>query len=108
MAVLLQINIIPIGKEGASLSAALAEVLKVVEERNIQYQLGQYQLGPMSTVLEGELDTLLEVAREMHEVCFAQGYPRVVTSIRIDDRRDKDVNMQYKTQTVAAKLHQEP
>jgi len=69
MAVLLQINIIPIGKEGASLS-----------------------------------DALLEVAREMHEVCFAQGYPRVVTSIRIDDRRDKDLNMQYKTQTVAAKL----
>ena len=99
MPVLLEINIIPIGKEGASLSEALAEVLKVVEERNIQYQL-----GPMSTVLEGELDTLLEVAREMHEVCFAQGYPRVVTSIRIDDRRDKDLNMQYKTQTVAAKL----
>ena len=103
MAVLLQINIIPIGKEGASLSDALAEVLKVVEERNIQYEL-----GPMSTVLEGELDTLLDVARQMHEVCFAQGYPRVVTSIRIYDRRDKDVNMQYKTQTVAAKLNQEP
>jgi len=34
MAVLLQINIIPIGKEGASFSDALAEVLKVVEERN--------------------------------------------------------------------------
>ncbi len=103
MAVLLQINIIPIGKEGASLSDALAEVLKVVEERNIQYQL-----GPMSTVLEGELDTLLEVAREMHEVCFTQGYPRVVTSIRIDDRRDKSLNMQYKTETVAAKLNQGP
>mgnify|MGYP000557140388 CR=1 FL=1 len=99
MAVLLQINIIPIGKEGASLSDALAEVLKVVEERNIPYQL-----GPMSTVLEGDLDTLLEVAREMHEVCFTQGYPRVVTSIRIDDRRDKDVSMQYKTQTVEAKV----
>ncbi len=62
----------------------------------------------MSTVLEGELDSLLEVAREMHEVCFAQGYPRVVTSIRIDDRRDKDANLQYNTQTVAAKLNQEP
>ncbi len=99
MAVLLQINIIPIGKEGASLSAALSEVLKVVEERNIKYQL-----GPMSTVLEGELDTLLEVAREMHEVCFALGYPRVVTSIRIDDRRDKDVDMQYKTEALEAKL----
>ncbi len=97
MAVLLQINIIPIGKEGASLSAALSEVLKVVEERNIKYQL-----GPMSTVLEGELDTLLEVAREMHEVCFALGYPRVVTSIRIDDRRDKDVDMQYKTEALEA------
>jgi len=62
------------------------------------------ELGPMSTVLEGELDSLLEVAREMHEVCFTQGYPRVVTSIRIDDRRDKDVSMQYKTQTVEAKV----
>jgi len=99
MPVLLEINIIPIGKEGASLSEALAEVLKVVEERNIRYQL-----GPMSTVLEGELDTLLEVARQMHEACFGQGYPRVVTSIRIDDRRDKDIDIQYKTKAVQAKL----
>ncbi len=57
MAVLLQINIIPIGKEGASLSDALSEVLKVVEEHNIQYEF-----GPMSTVLEGELDTFLQAA----------------------------------------------
>ncbi len=103
MAVLLQINIIPIGKEGASLSDALAEVLKVVEERNIPYQL-----GPMSTVLEGELDTLLDVAREMHEVCFVQGYPRVVTSIRIDDRRDRDTSIEHKTEAVEAKLNEEP
>jgi len=44
----------------------------------------------------------------MHEVCFALGYPRVVTSIRIDDRRDKDVDMQYKTEALEAKLSKAP
>ncbi len=99
MPILLEINIIPTGKEFASLSNGLSDVLNIVEECNIEYQL-----RPIGTVLEGELDTLLEVARQMHKACFGQGYPRVVTSIRIDDRRDKYVDMQHNTEAVEDKL----
>ncbi len=99
MAVLLEVNVIPIGKEGGSLSAPLAEVLKLVEASGVKYEL-----SPMGTTLEGDLDALLAVARQMHEVCFTLGYPRVVTTIKIDDRRDKDVSMQSKVNAVTEKL----
>ncbi len=99
MTVLLEVNIIPIGKVGGSLSAPLAEVLKIVQDRGVNYEL-----SPMGTTLEGDLDTLLALAREMHEVCFTLGYPRVVTTIKIDDRRDKDVSMQAKVNSIEEKL----
>ncbi len=40
----------------------------------------------------------------MHEVCFRLGYPRVVTTLRIDDRRDKDLTMAHKVESVKRKL----
>ena len=99
MAVLVEVNVIPIGKEGGSLSAPLAEVLKVVRSCGVKYEL-----SAMGTTLEGDLDALLAVARKMHEVCFTLGYPRVVTTIKIDDRRDKDMSMHSKVDSVEQKL----
>ena len=58
----------------------------------------------MRTGAEGDVDSLLQVAREMHEVCFGLGYPRVLTTIRLDDRRDKDLTMEYKVRSVKEKL----
>jgi uncharacterized protein (TIGR00106 family) len=43
----------------------------------------------MGTIIEGDLDEILEVIRKMHEHPFTQGAVRVSTSIKIDDRRDK-------------------
>jgi uncharacterized protein YqgV (UPF0045/DUF77 family) len=40
----------------------------------------------------------------MHEVCFTLGYPRVITTLSIDDRRDKDLSMAYKVDSVKGKL----
>ena len=96
---LMEISVIPVGKEGASLGDTVVEVLKIAEKHGVQYEL-----SPMSTTMEGNLDTLLQVARQMHEVCFGLGYPRVLTTIRLDDRRDKDITMQYKVQSVKEKL----
>jgi uncharacterized protein (TIGR00106 family) len=99
MAVLAEISVTPLGREGASLSDAIVETLKVAETRGINYQV-----GPMGTSLEGNLAALLEVMREMHEACFGLGYPRVITTIRIDDRRDKDLTMNYRVDSVKRKL----
>lgn len=45
----------------------------------------KYEVGPMETVMEGELDRLLEVAKAAHLACFEAGAPRVVTIIKIGD-----------------------
>ncbi len=99
MAVIMEIHIAPIGKAGASLGGTVVETVKVAEAEGVNYRV-----GPMGTTLEGDLDTLLRIARRMHEVCFRMGYPRVITSLRIDDRRDKELSMEYKVSSVTEKL----
>lgn len=99
MPVLAEISVTPLGKEGASLGDAIVETLKVAEAEGVNYHL-----GPMGTSLEGDLETLLGVIRRMHEVCFEMGYPRVITTIRIDDRRDKDLTLNYRVESVKRKL----
>jgi len=64
----------------------------------------KYQLTPMATIIEGDLDRILAVIRKMHEVPFAAGAGRVSTTIRIDDRRDKERTMADKIASVEAKL----
>jgi uncharacterized protein (TIGR00106 family) len=45
----------------------------------------KYEVGPMETVMEGPLDTLLEVAKQAHLACFEAGAGKVVTLIKIGD-----------------------
>ncbi|NIM04812.1 MAG: MTH1187 family thiamine-binding protein [Armatimonadetes bacterium] len=99
MAAMLEISLIPSGKADASLGEVVANALKIARDHNIRFQL-----NPMGTTMEGDLDTLLQIARKMHEMCFAMGYPRVQSVIKIDDRRDKDLTMDYKVASVMKKL----
>ena len=59
-----------------------------------------YQVTSMATIVQGPLDRILELVKEMHELPFSQGIQRVVTSISIDDRRDKQITMQSKVKSV--------
>jgi uncharacterized protein (TIGR00106 family) len=45
----------------------------------------KYEVGPMETTLEGELDELLEVVKAAHRACFTEGVERVVTIVKIAD-----------------------
>jgi len=45
----------------------------------------KYEVGPMETTMEGDLDELLEVAKDVHRSCFEVGANRVVTIIKIGD-----------------------
>jgi uncharacterized protein (TIGR00106 family) len=96
---IMEISVIPTGKEGASLGDTVVEILRVAEKRGVTWDL-----NAMGTTIEGDLDTLFSIAREMHEVCFTLGYPRAVTVIKLDDRRDKDLSMKYKVDSVKRKL----
>ncbi|MCR3760765.1 MTH1187 family thiamine-binding protein [Clostridium felsineum] len=95
-----QATIIPVGTGSTSLSsyvAACENILK--DEKEIKYQL-----TPMCTIFEGELDTIIKVIRKMHEIPFENGAERVITSISIDDRRDKKASMEQKLNSVKEKL----
>jgi len=94
------VTVIPVGTPSTSLSEYVAGCVKVLEES----EGISYRLTPMTTIIEGELDLVLELVRRMHEQPFAKGAVRVVTTIRIDDRRDKELTMAGKVAVVEAKL----
>ncbi|WP_345788095.1 MTH1187 family thiamine-binding protein [Desulfotomaculum copahuensis] len=93
-----EINIVPMGTPGPSVSSYISNCYRVVkDEPGIKHQL-----TPMSTIIEGELEQVLNVVKKMHQVPFNDGVQRVVTSITIDDRRDKQDSME---KMVDAVLH---
>ena len=45
----------------------------------------KYEVGPLETTMEGDLDTLLEVVKAAHKACFVEGVEHVVTFVKIAD-----------------------
>jgi len=96
---IVELTIAPLGV-GTSVSSYVAACHKVLDQATDL----KHQLTPMSTIIEGDLDRILEVIRQMHEVPFAAGAQRVSTLLRIDDRRDKELTMDGKIKAVMEKL----
>jgi uncharacterized protein (TIGR00106 family) len=94
--VVAEVSIIPIGTGEAGISHYIAACLEVLEGRKDL----TYRLTPMGTAIEGPLDSVFEVIRRMHEVPFSKGASRVVTHLKIDDRRDKPSTMAGKIESV--------
>jgi uncharacterized protein (TIGR00106 family) len=97
---IVEVTIIPIGTGSTSLSSYVADL-----QRELERQTGiQYQMTSMSTIIEGPLDRLFEVIRILHEIPYSYGAGRVSTSIKIDDRRDKEGSIAQKMKSVSDKL----
>ncbi len=84
----LEISIMPIGTDEASFSSYVTRACSVIERHRLPYQV-----TAMSTIVEGDLDELMTVAREVHSLPFNEGVDRVITSMTIDERRDKEMDM---------------
>jgi uncharacterized protein (TIGR00106 family) len=98
---IVEITIIPVGTSSTSLSAYVANMQVVLAQMKEPIS---YQMTPMSTIIEGDLDDLFKVIRRLHELPFQNGAERVSTSIKIDDRRDQPSSMQQKMKSVESKL----
>lgn len=44
----------------------------------------KYEVGPMETTMEGELDKLLEIVKNAQEICVKEGASRVLSVVKID------------------------
>lgn len=94
------ISVVPVGTKTASVSSYVRDCLRVLDKHKDL----KYELTPMATVIEGSLNAILEVVREMHEAPFSKGVMRVLTHITIDDRRDKELTMQGKVESVMKQI----
>ncbi|MBU9712247.1 MTH1187 family thiamine-binding protein [Bacillus tamaricis] len=96
------ITVIPIGSEKTSVSPVVAEIHKLLQTTDKKIQ---FELTPMSTIIEGEVPVLYDILQEIHEVPFQLGYKRVAINVRIDDRRDKESTMEGKRNAVRSRLN---
>lgn len=96
---LAEISVIPLGTPTSSIGDWIAEAVKVLEIDEVKYEI-----GPTGTLIEGESSVIFELAAKMHESAYARGIERVMTTVVIDDRRDKVVTMESKIASVNRRL----
>jgi uncharacterized protein (TIGR00106 family) len=97
---MIDISVVPVGTGKPSVSEFVAGAVRILQkEPGIKYEL-----TAMNTIIEGDLEKLLTLAWRMHNSAFDAGAKRVVTTIRIDERRDKPLTIEGKIKAVKEKL----
>lgn len=95
-----EVSIIPLGTRTPSVSNYVARAVSVLrQEKDVKYELTS-----MGTIIEGDLEKILKVVKKMHQATFDEGAVRVITTIKIDDRRDKPSTMSGKIESLLKEL----
>ena len=95
-----EVSVVPLGTKTPSVSQYVARAVKVLEqEKGIRFEM-----TAMGTIIEGDLDRILTVVKKMHEETFGEGVARVLTTVKIDERRDKDQDIKAKLDSLKKKL----
>jgi len=97
---MIEVSIVPVGTPTPSVSQYVAGAVRLLQgEPDVKYEL-----TAMGTIIEGDLEHLLTLARRMHQSAFDAGVMRVVTTVKIDERRDKPLTMSGKKEAVKKRL----
>jgi uncharacterized protein (TIGR00106 family) len=95
--IIAEITTYPVG-EGTSLSKFVKEAAREIDT----YEGIRVLHHPMGTVIESDsLDVVLDVTKRAHEAILKTGALRIVTQLRIDDRRDKSRKMEDKVAAIS-------
>jgi uncharacterized protein (TIGR00106 family) len=85
----------PIG-EGTSLSKYVKGAIKALSESGVKIIP-----GATSTVIEAKtLDEIFQAAKTAHEAILKMGAKRVLTTLSIDDRKDKEATAESKLKAI--------
>ncbi len=95
--VLLEFSMFPLDK-GESLSHYVARSIDIIDRSGLAYQT-----HAMGTVLEGEIDQVLDVVRRCYEA-MAADCNRIECSIKFDSRKGSSGRLQSKVASVEEKL----
>lgn len=96
---LLEISVVPIGTDTASFSSHVAHAVSLIRDKGLNYEV-----TPTATVIEGSIDELMDVAKQIHQNEVNSGVPRVITNISIDDRIDKPLSLKEQVEIINESL----
>jgi uncharacterized protein (TIGR00106 family) len=90
-----QLSIAPVGAD-ISLGKYVKIVITTLRRNNVNFEIND-----MATVIETkDLEALFKVVQEAHNAVIKAGAKRVITELKIDDRRDKNVTIGTKVKSV--------
>ena len=96
MGVIVEIAVDPIGTGSTSVGDYVKIAVDVIKRSGYKYEI-----GPMGTSVElPSVETLGKLLQDIHDALYRAGIRRIVTTVRIDDRRDKAITMEYKVNRV--------
>lgn len=95
--VLLELSVVPLGV-GQSVSQQVAECVELIDRSGLPYEL-----NAMGTIVEGELDEVLEVMRQCVEL-MAKHSDRVTCQAKLDYRKGASGRIRGKVESVQKKL----
>ena len=90
MKALAEIQVVPLGV-GVSVRKEVKRAHQLLKEAGLTVQLHAY-----GTNVEGDLGAILAAVERVHEVLHAEGAPRLVTSMKIGTRTDKEASLAAK------------
>lgn len=59
------------------------KVIEMIDKSGVKYEV-----GPMETTMEGELDILLDIVKKAQGICVSEGASRVVSVVKIDYKEE--------------------
>ena len=76
----------PRSTDNISLSQPLKEALSILHKIP-HLEIKTHAMG--TNIACNDLNLLLDAVKQVHNFLFTRGFPRVVTTLKIDERRDK-------------------
>jgi len=96
---IVELSVVPVGTGETSVSAYVKAAVKIIEETDLDYEVNS-----MGTCVQGEWDEIFSTLKAVHDELAKMGCNRIVTTVKIDDRRDKFETMDAKVAAVEEDL----
>ena len=88
---IVELSVVPVGTGETSVSSYVKAAIKIIEETDLDYEINS-----MGTCVQGEWDEIFSTLKAVHDEMARMGCNRIVTTVKIDDRRDKFSTMDAK------------
>lgn len=83
-----EINVVPVGSDQASMRRYVDKAVTAIRQTGVKSKVTE-----MGTNVEGSMNDILQAFTAAHKACVEEGAPRVMATLRVDDRRDSEEHL---------------